>query len=216
MFFDVSRIEPQNAYKLMTSTVVPRPIAWVSTLSEDGVANAAPYSFFNVMGSDPATVVIGIQKDAKRGFKDSAHNILTTGEFVVNLVNEAVAEKMNISCIDAPRDVSEFDIAGLTQRPSQLVKPPQIAESPVSFECVNLTSLVTGPRQTLVVGRVVGIRIEDEYILDADKAYVDTPALHMIGRTYGSGWYTKTADQFQMGRPVYDDWIAKNGDPKKG
>lgn len=216
MQFDLSQIPSQIAYKLMTSTVTPRPIAWVTSMSEAGVVNAAPYSFFNVMGSEPPTVVIGLLKDPKKGFKDTAENILTTGEFVINLVTENVAEKMNVTSIDAPRDVGELSCAGLTERPSQFVKPPQIAESPVSFECVNHASMVTGPHQTLVVGRVLGIRIDDEYVMDAEKGYVDTPAIHTIGRMHGSGWYTRTGDTFQLDRPTWADWPHKDGLKKDG
>ena len=215
MDFDVAQIDPQIAYKLMTSTITPRPIAWVTSLSEQGVVNAAPYSFFNAMGSNPATVVVGLLRDPKKGFKDTAANIMNRGEFVVNLVPESLAQQMNITSMDAPSDVSELSAAGLTARPSLHVTPPQIAESPVSFECVTHTTVVTGPGQVIAIGRVLGIRIDDVYILDADKGYIDTPALGMIGRLHGSGWHTRTQDSFQLDRPSYADWIEKSGLDKK-
>lgn len=206
MDFDVSKIDKQIAYKLTVATIVPRPIAWVTTVDPDGVLNAAPYSFFNAMGNDPPTLVVGMLRDPKKGFKDTAANIQNTGEFVVNLVPERLAEQMNLTSMDAPADVDELAAAGLTPKPSAKVSVPQIAESPVSFECVNHASIVTGPNQMIAVGRILSIRIDDEYVMDAEKGYVETPKLGLIGRMYGSGWYTRTDDTFQMTRPTYDGW----------
>lgn len=211
MNFTLSELPTQIGYKLLASTVTPRPIAWVTTLSEDGVVNAAPYSFFNAMGADPPTVVLGLLRDPAKGFKDTAHNILTTQEFVINLVTEKLAEQMNVTCIDAPAEVDELDLAGLSTRPSEHVKPPQIADSPVSFECVNHASMVLGPRQTLVVGRVVSIRVDDAYVLDAEQGYIDTPAFGTVGRLHGAGWYTRTSDTFQLERPRWADWEKTRG-----
>lgn len=206
MDFKLSELPVQIGYKLLASTVTPRPIAWVTTKGADGVVNAAPYSFFNAVGSDPPTVVLGLLKDPEKGFKDTARNILDTGEFVINLVTEANSEKMNITCIDAPAEVSEVDLAKLSLQPSKTVSPPQIADSPVSFECVNHASMVLGPNQTLVVGKVLSIRIDDQFVLDAEKGYVDTPAFGTVGRLHGAGWYTRTGDTFQLERPRYVDW----------
>src|SRR4051812_38968386 len=113
MLFDMETLEAQNRYKILTATVTPRPIAWVTTRSEDGIVNAAPYSFFNVLGHEPPTLAIGMLADPGR-FKDPATNILATGEFVVNLVSEANAAAMNVPCIDAPAEVDELALAGLT------------------------------------------------------------------------------------------------------
>lgn len=209
MDFDLNALPAQIGYKLLASTVTPRPIAWVTTKGKDGVVNAAPYSFFNAVGANPPTVVLGLLKDPERGFKDTARNILDTGEFVINLVTEANAEKMNITCIDAPGEVSEVDLAQLSMQPSKTVAPPQIADSPVSFECTNHASMVLGPNQTLVVGRVQSIRIDDAYILDAEKGYIDTPSFGTVGRLHGAGWYARTGDTFQMERPRYADWVKE-------
>src|SRR5438876_936703 len=159
MIFDMETLEAQNLYKILTATVTPLPIALITTLSASGVINAAPFSFFNVMGHEPPTVAIGLLAGSEC-FKDTAANILDTGEFVVNLVAESNAEAMNITCIDAPPEIDELTLAGLTPAASQAVRPPRIAESPVSFECRVLTSLVTGPRQTAVIGRVVRADVE--------------------------------------------------------
>jgi len=209
MLFDMETLEAQNRYKILASTVTPRPIAWVTTLSEDGVINAAPYSFFNALGHDPPTLALGLLAGKGR-FKDTATNILASGEFVVNLVSEKNAEAMNVTCIDAPPEIDELVLAGLTAAPSHAVRPPRIAESPVSFECRVLTSLVTGPRQTIVIGRIVRAHIDDAFVQDEERCYIDTPALRLIGRMHGSGWYARCTDLFEMARPAWVEW-QRNG-----
>jgi len=209
MLFDMERLEAQNRYKILASTVTPRPIAWVTTLSEDGVVNAAPYSFFNALGHEPPTLALGLLA-GKGSFKDTATNILATGEFVVNLVSEKNAEAMNVTCIDAPPDVDELALAGLTPAPSHAVRPPRIAESPVSFECRVLSSLVTGPRQTIVIGRIVCAHVDDAAVQNKERCYIDTQALGLIGRMHGSGWYARCTDLFQMDRPTWAEW-QRNG-----
>jgi flavin reductase (DIM6/NTAB) family NADH-FMN oxidoreductase RutF len=205
MLFDMETLDAQNRYKILAATVTPRPIAWVTTVSESGVVNAAPFSFFNAMGHEPPTVAIGVLAGAGR-FKDTPANILDTGEFVVNLVGERNAEAMNVTCIDAPSDIDELALAGLTPAASRKVRPPRIAESPVSFECRVLASLVTGPRQTVVIGRVVCAHIDDAFVQDRERCYIDTPALQLIGRMHGSGWYARTSDLFHLDRPTWATW----------
>src|SRR3954452_15574244 len=168
MLFDMETLEAANRYKILTATVTPRPIAWVTTHSEDGVINAAPYSFFNAFGNDPPIVALGLLPGKGR-FKDTATNIIASGEFVVNLVSEANASAMNVTCIDAPPEVDELTLAGLTPAASDKVRAPRIAESPVSFECKVLTSLVTGPRQTMVIGRIVCAHIDDRFVQDKER-----------------------------------------------
>lgn len=209
MRYDLKDLDPQLTYKLMTATVTPRPIAWVTTLGDDGTVNAAPYSFFNVMGHTPPTLVLGLLRDAQRGFKDTAAHIMAGSQFVVNLVPESLAEAMNLTSMDAPRGISELTIAGLTPLPSQHIAVPQIAESPVSFECTAHSVVVTGPEQAIVIGLIHAIRIEDAFLTDAEHGYVDTPKLNLIGRMHGSGWYARSTDRFQMTRPSYADWKAE-------
>ncbi|MBY8916923.1 flavin reductase family protein [Nitratireductor sp. L1-7-SE] len=211
MRFKLDELDPQIGYKVMTATVTPRPIAWVTSVSSEGVVNAAPYSFFNLMGHRPPTVAIGVMADPQRGFKDTARNIVGGGEFVVNLVPERLAAAMNITSMDAPEDVSELDCAGLTALPAEQVAPPHIAEAPVSFECVSHSVLVTGPHQALVVGRVVEIRVADDFVIDAERGHIDTPALGLIARMHGRGWYARSSDTFQIDRPTYADWLAGEG-----
>ena len=111
---------------------------------------------------------------------------------------------MNQSSADAPRDVSEIDYAGIETLPATAVKPPRIATSPVNFECRKVAALDIGPRQTIILGEVLVAHIRDEFILDPNKVYIDTPAMKLIGRTHGSGWYVRNSDSFQMDRPVFD------------
>ena len=215
MLFDMERLDPDSRYKILTATVTPRPIAWVTTLSEDGIVNAAPYSFFNVMGHEPPTVTIGMLRGAGGDFKDTAANILATGEFVVNLVSEATVAAMNVTCMDAPPEVDELACAGLRPVPSNSVRPPRIAESPVSFECRVLASLVTGPRPTIVVGRVVCAHVDDAVVIDRERCHIDTPALGLVARMHGSGWYARSTDRFQLTRPTYAEWRAARTAPSE-
>jgi len=203
MRFDLDPETPQFSYKLLAACVTPRPIAWVSTRGLSGVINAAPYSFFNAMGHTPPTVAIGILADPDKGWKDTARNILDTGEFAVNLVPEALAEEMNRTCINAPSDVSEFELARLQTASSTHITPPRIAGAPVSFECRTFTVVNTSPQQAIVIGQVIAIHVEDRFVIDAARGHIDTPAIGLIGRMHGSGWYTRTDDMFQMDRPVW-------------
>lgn len=210
MDFDFQTLKRSDRYKLMISTIVPRPIGLVTTVSADGIVNAAPFSFFNGMSSDPPIVVMGLEVlpvIAPR--KDTGDNIRDTGEFVVNLVSEDIAEQMNLCSMSAPPEVDELKLAGFTALPSTDVAPPRIGESPVAYECKRMTSMEVGHGNRIVVGEVVHMHIEDRFI-DTDKLYVDTPALKLIGRMHGSGWYTRTSDLFEMPRPDYEAWIKEN------
>lgn len=209
MRFDLDKIDVSIAYKLLAATVVPRPIAWTVTKSKGGAINAAPFSFFNVMGPNPATVVLGIIKEGGR-YKDTPRNILETGEFVINLVPYAMAEQMNLTAVDAPHGTDELHLAGLETADSVFVKPPRIARSPVAMECVTHSIVETGPNQVIVIGRVLAIHIEDRFVKNAERGHVDTDALDLVGRTFGPG-YVRTQDTFEMARPT---WATFNGAKK--
>jgi flavin reductase (DIM6/NTAB) family NADH-FMN oxidoreductase RutF len=212
MRFDLRDLGLPERYKLINSTITPRPIAWVTTQTRDGHVNAAPYSFFNACGIEPPLVVLGLLKDFRtRAMKDTATNIIATGEFVVNLVCEADAETMNLSSVDAPREISEIDYAGIVTVPSEAVAPPRIASSPVSFECRKVAALDIGALQTVVIGEVLVMHVADEFIANPEKLYLDTPAMKLIGRTHGAGWYARTSDQFAMERPRFDPERAAKG-----
>jgi flavin reductase (DIM6/NTAB) family NADH-FMN oxidoreductase RutF len=207
MHFDLARIAQSDAYKLLVSTVVPRPIALATTVDRDGRVNAAPFSFFNAVSSVPPVVVLGISPGAagEDGYKDTERNIRDSGEFVVNLVDEALAERMNICAIDFPAGTGELEKAELTPLPSVGVRPPRIAQSPVSFECRRITGLSLGPRSTLEVGSVIHIHIRDD-LVDPVKMYVRTDKMRLIGRMHGRGWYARTSDLFLMDRLDLETW----------
>ncbi|MCS6921404.1 MAG: flavin reductase family protein, partial [Elioraea sp.] len=208
MLFDFAAIGPDLAYKILVSTIVPRPIAWVTTVDADGRVNAAPYSFFNAVSSDPPVVAIGIGSKGK-GLKDTGENIRQTGQFVVNLVSEAVAEAMNITAIDVEPGVDELAMAGLTPLASTKVTPPRIAESPVALECERLAVVEVGNGKAVVLGRVLAAHVRDDCVLDAAKAYIDTPKLGLIGRMHGRGWYARTTDRIEIPRLTIADWQAR-------
>lgn len=203
--FDFAAMSGDDRYRLMASTIMPRPIAWVITCSRDGEINAAPYSFFNMFGADRPVIALGVL--ARPGAaKDTAANIRATGEFVVNLVPFALAEAMNITCIDAPPDIDELALAGLTTVPSLAIQPPRIAASPVAFECRQTHLIDTGPGQLLVVGEVLHAHYA-EHVLTGDPARprVDHNALDLIGRMHGASAYLRTNDTFDLTRPVWQD-----------
>jgi flavin reductase (DIM6/NTAB) family NADH-FMN oxidoreductase RutF len=205
MQFDMRELPMADRYKIVVSTITPRPIAWITSMSKAGVVNAAPYSFFNAVGAEPPLIVLGLLKTgATRELKNTAANIVETGEFVVNLVSEADAEIMNLSSVDAPAHVSEIDYAGIETLPSAVVAPPRIASSPVSFECRKVAALDIGSHQTVVIAEILIAHIGDAFISDPQKLYLDTPAMKLIGRTHGSGWYVRNSDSFQLERPRYD------------
>ena len=213
MQFDMRSLPLGVRYKLLNSTVTPRPIAWVTSLSRTGVVNAAPYSFFNAVGVDPPLVVLGLLKDLRDyTLKNTASNILSTGEFVVNLVTEADMEKMNASSANAPAEVSEIDYAGIETLPSVVVAPPRIASSPVSFECRKVAALDVGTAQTVVLGEILMTHIDDRFITNPEKHYLDTPAMKLVGRTHGGGWYVRNSDRFQLKRPEDDPAWKGTGD----
>ena len=202
MDFDFEKLAADERYKLLTSTIVPRPIAWVTTVSAGGVRNAAPFSFFNAMGKAPPLVAIGIQGNDDGSLKDTARNILETGEFVVNLVTESVAQAMNLTSIAAPAEIDELELANLEVTASVKIEPPRIAACAVAFECRLHTPLQFPSGQFVVIGEVVQAHVDDAYVLDPAKHTIDTAKLGAIGRVHGRGLYVRTAETFQIDRPA--------------
>jgi flavin reductase (DIM6/NTAB) family NADH-FMN oxidoreductase RutF len=209
MLFDMSKLDAQNTYKLLIATVVPRPIAWVTTLDEDGALNAAPFSFFNAVSGSPPVICFGIGGRKPGDAKDTGNNIRRTGQFVVNLVSDALAEAMNVTAIDFAPDVNEFHESGVTPAPSALVKPPRILESPVSMECERLVIVDVGIDRSVVLGKVLAMHVRDDCVMDAARCYIDTPKLDLVGRMHGAGWYTRTRDRFEMPRIDVGDWTPR-------
>jgi flavin reductase (DIM6/NTAB) family NADH-FMN oxidoreductase RutF len=188
-----AELDQRDVYKLLIGCVVPRPIAWVSTVDAAGRANLAPYSFFNAAGSNPPTLTIAINHAADRddGRKDTLQNILTTGEFVVNMVNEALAVAMNETATNYPPEVDEFVVAQLTPTASRTVRAPRVGEAPISFECVLHTSVPVGVgpgSTTIIIGIVQHIAIHDEVI--NERYHIDLERLRPIGRLAGNSYCT--------------------------
>jgi len=206
MLFDFHELPPRECYKLLVSTVTPRPIAWVVSLDTSGNLNAAPFSFFNAFSGDPPVVGIGVGSHKPPEPKDTRANIRETGEFVVNLVSEETAAAMNVTAIEFNRGVNELGKTNLTTTPSSLVKPPRIVESPVALECKLMQIVELGPNNGLVLGRVVAMHVRDDAVIDAAKNYINTPKLHLIGRMHGASWYVRTTDLFEMPRISLEKW----------
>jgi flavin reductase (DIM6/NTAB) family NADH-FMN oxidoreductase RutF len=189
-----------DIYKLLIGSIVPRPIGFISTRAKDGVLNLAPYSFFSAVCSNPPIVLFStvIRKDGTT--KDTLNNVRETGEFVVNIVSESIAEKMNMTSAEVPSDVDEFALSGLTPVPSDLVSCPRVKEAKISMECtlVNIVTFGEGPGGgATAFGEIVRFHIEDGLF---DNFRIDPDRLGAIGRM-GGPIYTRTRDRFEMARP---------------
>jgi flavin reductase (DIM6/NTAB) family NADH-FMN oxidoreductase RutF len=198
-------IDPQAvpvaiAYRLLTSAVIPRPIGFVSSLSPEGVANLAPFSFFNAVCGEPPMVMFCTAN--RLPLKDTLLNVRATREFVVNIVSEEIAQQMNLTAADHPPHVSEFGISGLTPIPSDLVKPPRVLESPVNMECrvhdiIEVSAKPMGG--SIVIGEVVRFHVRDS-IIDKEM-FIDPDKLNPVARLGGPS-YSRIRDRFDMVRPV--------------
>jgi flavin reductase (DIM6/NTAB) family NADH-FMN oxidoreductase RutF len=204
--FDFADLTPRERYKLLIGTVVPRPIAWVTTLDAEGRVNAAPYSFFNCLSHDPPLIALGVENWADLRMKDTTANIRTTGEFVVNIVSDALAEAMNVTAVPFAPDVDEVAVAGLATAPGRVVRAPRIAEAPVALECRKFLALSIGRAREIVLGEVVAIQIRDD-LVDPASLHVDWTRLDAIGRLGGHG-YARTRETFELPTMSVADWEA--------
>jgi flavin reductase (DIM6/NTAB) family NADH-FMN oxidoreductase RutF len=194
-----------NVYGLLNSVVVPRPIAWVSTLSADGVANVAPHSFFTVASVQPPVL-----SWTSVGSKDSLRNALATGEFVVNVVTQSLSERVNQTATEFPADMSEFVAAGVTPEPSVVVSTPRVAESPVSIECRLIDTRDFGGGSTVVFGEVVHISLADGLLVDdnLDRPRVSATELDPVARLGRDEW-TTLGKIFSLRRQPFPEWQAQ-------
>ena len=199
MELDLETTYADRAYQIVASLVMPRPIAFVTTMNPEGQINAAPFSFFNLMGGDPPILSFAPGDRDDGTPKDTVRNIRVTHEFVVNLVDEAIAEAMNRCAASLPYGENELDHAGLHASPSSLVKPPRIAESPVSFECKEWGTLQI-ENNRMVIGIIRRIQLRDD-LFDAEKTRIRSDRLMVIGRMAAPDWYCRTRDRFEMVRP---------------
>lgn len=210
--FDFTALPAHERYNLVIGLVNPRPIALVTSMDGSGRVNAAPFSAFNYMCADPVLIVLGVanrpgeQNEAGGPVpKDTAANIRARGEFVVNVVNEGIADAMNVCCIDFPHAVSEITEAGLTTLPSVKVAVPRLAEAPASLECREVGTFERG-NSRIIIGEVVYCHVRDEFI-DPAGPYIRAEQLHTIGRMNGAGNYVRTRDAFfKLPRPTLEEW----------
>jgi flavin reductase (DIM6/NTAB) family NADH-FMN oxidoreductase RutF len=206
MSIDPKECEPRQVYKLMTGLIVPRPVALVSTVDLKGVANLAPFSFFTGVGSVPPTVLFcpvvragGVGKDAD-GRKDTLRNVEETGEFVINVVSEAIAAAANATAAEVPPEVDEFVLSGLTAVASETVRAPRVAESPAQLECRVQQVIYTGRQPgagVVVLGEIVRAHVRSDLF---DDFRVDATGLDAVGRMAGNTW-VRTQDRAELVRP---------------
>ncbi|TVS08175.1 MAG: flavin reductase family protein [Phycisphaerales bacterium] len=206
MEIDPAGLKASDRYKLLIGCIVPRPIAFVSTVSPDGKTNLAPYSFFNGVGSDPMTLLFCPANDERGQEKDSLRNAAPPadggiGQFVVNIARDAYAREVSGASEPLPYGQSEFDLVGLTPAPSSKVRPPRVAESPVAFECETMQIVRTNPGVpaggNIVIGRVVHVFVDDRLI--NERYHTDPEQLDAIGRM-GGLTYCRTRDRFDLPR----------------
>jgi len=210
MYFDVSALDAARSYKLLTATVVPRPIAWVVSADAQGRVNAAPFSFFNCFGGHPPVICVGVGNRGG-GPKDTLANIAARREFVVNLVPEALADAMNITATDFPAGHDELQITGLATAPSRQVEVPRIADSPVALECRLKQVIAIDRNANIVVAEVVAVHVADAAVINPERCYIDTAKLMLIGRMQSPGGYTRTRDAFSMRQLEFTEWQATHG-----
>ena len=211
MQFEMETTPHRQIYNLLIGLVAPRPIAWVTSMDHDGTLNAAPFSAYNYLCTDPPIVAMGVtnRPDARFTPKDTARNIRRTGEFVVNVVTDDLLEKMNLCATDFPAGVNELEMAGLTTAPSSVVKVPRIAEAHAALECREFTTMEIG-RSRIILGRVVAMYVEDRFIVPEQNGagpYIKADELHAVGRMNGLGNYARTRDAIvSVPRISYEEW----------
>ncbi|AKM30895.1 flavin reductase domain-containing protein [Pandoraea faecigallinarum] len=195
MEIDFGELTPYERYKLMSSLIVPRPIALITTLSDDGTVNAAPFSMFNMLGEDPPIVMVSINRHEDGALKDTAVNIARSGEFVVHLCDEVIAARMHRCSARLPPNVSELIEAGLTTAASVDIAPPRIAEAPVAFECTVWETLRSDSRE-IFIGRVLRLHARDG-LVDRETCRIRLDEYAPVGRL-GAGYYATTRERFTM------------------
>jgi flavin reductase (DIM6/NTAB) family NADH-FMN oxidoreductase RutF len=202
MQIDPAKHAKSDNYKLLTNIVVPRPIAWVTSQMPGGVVNLAPFSFFNAISGDPLYMIISVGRNDDGTTKDTARNIETSGEFVVNLVTEDLFDAMNVTAADFPSELSELDAAHLHVAPSARISVPRVAEAPASLEC-KLHSIQILGSNSLIIGEVVMFHVAD-HLLGPD---LQISNFAPIGRLGSPSVYCRTSDRFDKARITYTQWL---------
>ncbi|WP_199087551.1 flavin reductase family protein [Bosea sp. ASV33] len=207
--FDFAALTPRERYKLLIGAVVPRPIALVTTVDENGTVNAAPFSFFNCLSADPAILALGVEYRPSGAQKDTGRNVRQTLGFTVNIVSDALLEGMNVCAVPFEPGIDELAAAGLTAMPGVRVPCPWIGQAPAAFECRHHTTLGIGNSREIILGEVVYAHFRADTI-DPQKLYVDPAALDAIGRMGGHG-YATTRDYFDLPTMSVPTWETDPG-----
>ena len=194
--FDFADLSERQRYKLLIGTVIPRPIAFVTTLGRDGRANAGPFSFFNVLTHDPAIVAIGVENYPDMRLKDTSRNIRETEEFTVHICDDALVQQMEICAIKFGPDVDELALAGLDTVPGTMVRSPRIVSAPAALECRRKMILELGKAREIILGEVIGLFVREDAV-DRDTLHIDQHKMDAIGRMGGHS-YSRTRDQFEI------------------
>ncbi|MFA5123454.1 flavin reductase family protein [Zavarzinia sp.] len=205
--FDFATLSEQKQYRILVGIVVPRPIAWVTTLDAQGRINAAPFSFFNVLSSEPPIVALGIGQRDDGTAKDSAANIMASGEFTVNIVSNVLVEAMTVTAITFPPGTDELAEAGLTPAPGFKVACPYIKEARAALECRLFQTVPLPGGRDIILGEVVAAHI-DNAVID-DKMHIDPHALDAVGRMGGNA-YATTRQLFDLKRIGLQDWEQRH------
>jgi flavin reductase (DIM6/NTAB) family NADH-FMN oxidoreductase RutF len=208
--FDFAELTERQRYKLLIGTVIPRPIAFVSTVDRNGRRNAGPFSFFNVLTHDPAIVAIGVENYDDMRFKDTSRNIRETGEFTVHIVDEALVKQMEICAIKFGPEVDEIAEAGLTTVPGLNVKSPRILEAPAALECRRYMTLELGRAREIILGEVLGVFVREDAV-DPQSLHIDQIKMDAIGRM-GGHTYASTREQFDIKTQSVAEWRDSQDD----
>ena len=198
--FDLAAMPKLDAYKLLASLIMPRPIAWVVSRDAANALNAAPFSFFNILSADPPLVAISFSAASDREGKDTLSNIRQHPEFVINMVSEELAPEMNITATNAPRGTDETKLAELDLTPSTVIDVPRIAASPIGFECRLFQLIEPGGSSTIALAQILYAHVRTEAFASLERLYIDPHQLRLIGRMHGSGGYCRTTDIFTIDR----------------
>ncbi|MCX5578906.1 flavin reductase family protein [Kaistia terrae] len=208
--FDFAELTERQRYKLLIGTVIPRPIAFVSTVDRNGRRNAGPFSFFNVLTHDPAIVAIGVENYDDMRFKDTSRNIRETGEFTVHIVDEALVKQMEICAIKFGPEVDEIAEAGLTTVPGLNVRSPRILEAPAALECRRYMTLELGRAREIILGEVLGVFVREDAV-DPQSLHIDQIKMDAIGRM-GGHTYASTREQFDIKTQSVAEWRDSRDD----
>jgi flavin reductase (DIM6/NTAB) family NADH-FMN oxidoreductase RutF len=204
--FDFRALSAREKYKLMIGTVVPRPIALVTTVDPQGRVNAAPFSFFNCLSADPPILALGVENHPDMRFKDTGLNIRLTEVFTVNIVSHAIAEAMHLCAAPFPPDHDELEAAGLTAMPGNKVASPWIREAPASFECRRHVTLELGKSRQIILGEIVFAHYHSD-VIDTERMRIDPGRLDAVARLGGNTCAT-IRDRFEMLTPTLDEYHA--------